>query len=250
MPDFLQFLGAIFSLFPDVLTDEYLGLGLSGQDDAIAGTRVDLDELVVDLVLGAQDDPGKVSVAAKGVDDNPLHTDFKRVEDIPDELVRKRTLVVLTAHGHGYGPSNAGLDVDDEALFLVPDEDGQSLLVGRKNAKDLNAHDIRVHKKQVPPEGLNDNAVTAALGNLIKAATRSGTMKKARAGGGNHRADGDGAIVEIAIVGVEGIALIVIDDKGALRGRLGNMVEGGINAKIQREKNEDEAAEDRKRAFG
>jgi hypothetical protein len=57
--------------------------------------------------------------------------------------VRGRSL--CSPHGHGDGAPHAGLDVDDEALFVVADVDGQRVLVRGKDTEDLDLHDIRIH---------------------------------------------------------------------------------------------------------
>ena len=84
LPDFFQLLGAVFRLFPHILTDKNGGFGLGGQDDAIARARVDFDDLRMNLVLGLKDDSGKVGIAAQRIDHNALDLDIEGVENIAD----------------------------------------------------------------------------------------------------------------------------------------------------------------------
>ena len=84
LPNFLQLVGAIFRLFPDVLADKYRCLGLGRKNDAVARSRVDLNEFRVNFVLRPKDDPGEVGVAAQGIDDDALDLDVERVENKPN----------------------------------------------------------------------------------------------------------------------------------------------------------------------
>lgn len=160
LTDFLQFVRTIFRLFPDILADENRGLGLRGQDNAVAWPGIDLDELRVDLILRAKDDPGEVGVTAKRIDHDPLDLDVKSVENETDQFVGERPFVVLSAHRHGNRPANARFHMDDKTLLLVPDKYSQGVLISGKYAKNLNPHDIRVHILEVPPLTGNDNVVT------------------------------------------------------------------------------------------
>jgi hypothetical protein len=52
---------------------------------------------------------------------------------------------MFAAHRHGNGAPDAGLDMNDKTFFLIPDENGQRMLIRGKNPKNVHAHDIRVH---------------------------------------------------------------------------------------------------------
>ena len=112
----------------------------------------------MDFVLGLENDPGKIGVAAQRIDHHPLHLDVESVEDIADQFVGQRALVVFPLHGHGNGAAHARLDVDDKALLVVADENGQGVLIRGENAKYLHSHHICVHVSSVPLSGSNDNA--------------------------------------------------------------------------------------------
>jgi len=146
LPDFLQFLGPIFRFLPDFLGNKNGGFGLGGQDNAIARAGVDLDDLGVNFVLGLEDDPGKIGVAAKRVDDDALDADIEGVENKADQFVGQRPLIVFAAHGHRDGAADAGLNVNDKAFLFVTDENGQGVLVRGENSKDFHADNIGVHK--------------------------------------------------------------------------------------------------------
>lgn len=145
LADFFQLIRPVIGFFPYILADKNRRLGLGGQDNAIAGTRVNLNDLRVDLVMGLEDDPGKIGIAPQRIDDDTLHLDIKSVEDVTDQFVSERSFVMLTAHRHGDGTTDAGFDMDDKTLFVIADEDGQRVLIRGKYSKNLHAHHIRVH---------------------------------------------------------------------------------------------------------
>jgi len=97
------------------------------------------------LVLRLEDDPREIGIAAQGVDHDPLHLDVEGIKNIADQFVGQRTLIMLAPHRHGNGPPDAGLHMNDETLFLITNKNGQRVLIGGENAKDLHPHDIRVH---------------------------------------------------------------------------------------------------------
>ncbi len=99
----------------------------------------------MNLVLSPQDDPGEIGVAAQGIDDDALDLDLKGVEDIADQFVGQRALIMFSPHRHGNGPPNTGFHMNDKALFHITDINSQRVLIGGENAKNLNPHDIRVH---------------------------------------------------------------------------------------------------------
>ncbi len=150
LADFFELLGAVVRLIPNVLADEDGRLGLNGEHEAVAGAGVDFDHLGMNLVLRAQNQAREVGVAAERVDDHPLDLDVEGVENIADELVGERPLVLFAAHRHGDGAADAGLDVDDKTFFLVADKDREGVLVGGKYAENFDAHDIRVHSIPIP----------------------------------------------------------------------------------------------------
>jgi len=160
LTDLFEFLGPVVRFLPDILTDVNGGLGLGGEDDAIAGAGIDFDDLGMDLVLGLEDDAGEVGITTEGVDDDALDLDIEGVENVADQLVGERAFVVFALHGHGDGAADAGLDVDDEAFFVVTDKNGQRMLVGGKDSKHLHAYHIRVHTLPVALRGADDNAGT------------------------------------------------------------------------------------------
>src|ERR1700677_1294006 len=161
LPNLFQLVRTVFRLFPNILTDENGRLGLRGQHNAVAGTGINLNHLRMDLVLGLQDNPGEVSVAAQRVNDHALHMDIEGRENVTDELVGQGTLVVLPAHGHRQGATHAGLHMDDKALFLVPNENGEGVLIRGEDAKNLHPHHIRIHHLEIPLRQREDNAVTS-----------------------------------------------------------------------------------------
>ena len=147
LADFFELFGAVVGFFPDVLADKDGGFGLDGEDKAVAGSRVDLDDFGVNFVVGLEDDASEVGVAAESVDDHAFDFDVEGVEDVADQFVGKRAFIMLTAHRHGDGTSDNRFDMDDKTFFVVADEDGQGVLIRGKDAKYFHAHDIRVHTK-------------------------------------------------------------------------------------------------------
>src|SRR5260221_8726374 len=157
LADFLQLIGAVFRLLPHILADEDGRFGLGGQDNAVAGPRVDLNDLRVDFVLRLEDDAGEIGVAAQRVDHDPLHLDVEGIEDVSDQFMRQGPLVMLPAHRHGDGTTHTRLDVNDKTFFVVADKNGQRVLIRGKDSKNLHAHDIRVHTLEIPLPAANDN---------------------------------------------------------------------------------------------
>jgi hypothetical protein len=157
LANFFQLFTPVFGFLPDLLADKDGRLGLGSQNDAVARSRVDLNDLRVDFVLGLEDDPGEIGVAAQIVNDDPFHLDVEGAKNVADKLMGQRTFVMLAPHGHGNGPTDTWLDMDDKALLLVADENGQRVLVRRENAKHLNAYHVRIHNLSVTLLGADDN---------------------------------------------------------------------------------------------
>jgi hypothetical protein len=168
LPYFFEFLGAIFCFLPDILADKNGGFSLGGQHNAVAGTGIDLDDLGMNFVVHLEDDTGKIGVAAQGIDHDAFHLHIQGIEYKADQLVGQGPFVMLPAHGHGDGATDTRLDMNDKAFFLITNKYGQSMLVRGENAKNLHAHDIRVHNKEVPPLDMNDNVGTAEAQFLIR----------------------------------------------------------------------------------
>ena len=145
LANFLQFIRTVFGLFPYVLTYKNGRLGLSRKHNAVTGTSIDFNDFRMDFVLGLENDPREIGVAAQGVDHDTLYLDVKSIKDVANQFMGQRPFIMLTAHRHGNGAAHARFDVNDKAFFLIPDKNGQRMLIRGKNAKDLNPHDIRVH---------------------------------------------------------------------------------------------------------
>ena len=167
LTDFFEFFGAVLGFFPDALTDKDGSFGLDGEDEAVAGARIDFDDLGVNFIVRFEDDPGKIGVAAQIVDDDAFDFDVEGVENIADKFMGERAFVVLAAHGHGDGASDDGFDVDNETFFVVANEDGQGVLVGGKDTEDFHPNDIRVHTLRVALRSPNDNGGRISNVNLI-----------------------------------------------------------------------------------
>ena len=60
----------------------------------------------------------------------------------------------------------------------------------------------------------------------------------------------DGAIGEFTAVGVDGIALVVIDDNGILGGRAGHVIQRCVNPGDEGKKAEREESKGKEKAFG
>ena len=125
------------------------------------------------FVLGAKDDPGEVGIASQGVDHHAFNLDVEGGEDIANQFVSERSFVVLALHRHRDGFSHARFNMDDKALLIISDVDGQRMLIRGKNPKYFHAHDIRVHTLSVPLPGTDDNDGTDDDDFLISRRTRS-----------------------------------------------------------------------------
>ena len=97
LPDFFQLVGAVFRFFPYRLADKNGSLGLAGQDDAIAGPCIDLNDLRMHFVLGLKNDPGEISIFVQRIDHDAFHLDVEGGENMADQFVRKGAFVMFAA---------------------------------------------------------------------------------------------------------------------------------------------------------
>lgn len=167
LTNFFQLVGAIFGLFPDIPADKNGSFGLGRENETVAGTSIDLNDLRVDFIVGLEDDPGEIGIAPEIVDHHPLHLDVESSKNKADQLMGEWAFIVLAAHRHGDGPSDGWLDVDDETLFIVANENGQGVLFRGKNPENFHTYHFRIHNSPVPLPGSNDNAGTVYVTFLI-----------------------------------------------------------------------------------
>src|ERR1019366_4988889 len=83
----LENLGVIVGAVKDGPGDKQRALLLEGEDDRIAGTRVELDDLFAQLVLHAQNDAGEKRALAGVVDDDVVELRVEPQHDAGNEVV-------------------------------------------------------------------------------------------------------------------------------------------------------------------
>lgn len=142
---FLEDIGHIFDVGPDLFADIDGGVLLDGDCDAVAWAGVEFDDFfVVEFILCPEDEAGVVDSILKVVDDDPFDGDAEGEEEVADEVVSLRPFLWGMAHEHCDGGSDVLVDVNDENLVVVPDEDGASAAGGEDGA-DLDFDDEGGH---------------------------------------------------------------------------------------------------------
>ena len=122
-----------------------IGFFLRGGDgEAVAGTRVQLDDFPRHLVLLLQNQPRKIGGIFQVGDDHALDADAEALENPVDEVVRERAFLRRLTQEHADDRAHLRLDVDDENLLVIADKQ-RATAVGGKDSANLHRHHIVLH---------------------------------------------------------------------------------------------------------
>ena len=141
----LEDIGHVLDAFPYVIADVDGSLLLEGDGDAVAGSRVEFDDLfVLEFIFGLQDEARVVNAVFEVVDDDALYVDAQREKHIADEVVSLGALLWGASHEHGDSSANALVDIDYEGFFFVSDEDSAAS-AGWKDGADFYFGNVAAH---------------------------------------------------------------------------------------------------------
>src|ERR1700730_9230148 len=113
----------VFDLTPNFKAYVDRGVLRSRHGDTIAGSRIDLDDLLLlQFVLRTEDKPCIVGAALEIVDDHPFDLRSKRSQDIRYQIVGERPFLLRVLHEHRDRRTAALIDKHHESLVLVAKE--------------------------------------------------------------------------------------------------------------------------------
>ena len=114
-----EHVGHILDLVPDLPAHEDGRFLLGGHGEAIAGTRIQFNNLsLMKFVLGRNNQAPKVCPALEVINDDAFHFRTHSRKDERHEIVGERTLLGGAVHEHVDRTANAGIDVNHENSFL------------------------------------------------------------------------------------------------------------------------------------
>ena len=120
--------------FPDVLDlieylfiDIYIHFLQDGQRYGITWPGIDLEDPFVLSVFGMEVDAGEEGIIPEVVYDYLVELGVESLEDVSDQIMGEGSGPFYVSGEHRYGHAYARAHVDDEGLFLVPDENGAAL---------------------------------------------------------------------------------------------------------------------------
>src|SRR5258708_39141124 len=123
----------VFELIPNIKAYvDRRGL-LSRHRDTIARPRIDLDDLLLfQLVLCAEDKSRKIGSALEIVDDYPFDLRSEGSQDVREQIMGERSLLLRALLEHRDRHPNALLNVNHENLVLMPRKTAQAPLVAAR----------------------------------------------------------------------------------------------------------------------
>ena len=137
-PSFGALLSHIFNLVPNIKSYVDRGTLLSRHRDTIAGPRIYLDDFfLLRFVLRAEDKSRKIRAPFEIVDDQNFDLCSERSQDVRQQIVGQRSLLLRPLHKHCDRFSNALIDEHHEYLVLVAKENCVAA-AGRSYRTDLN----------------------------------------------------------------------------------------------------------------
>src|SRR5258708_38821186 len=113
----------VFELIPNVKAYvDRRGL-LSRHRDTIAGPRINLDDLLLfQFVLRTEDKSRKMGAVLQIVDDYPFDLRFEGSQDIREQIMGERSLLLRALLEHRDCQTNALLNVNHETFLLVAEK--------------------------------------------------------------------------------------------------------------------------------
>ena len=142
--DLVEPLGHVLGLIEQGAGNEKRTLLGGDERKAIAGARVDLNNLPAELVFLLENEPGKERRVLDLGDDGALDADVEPLENAGNEVVSEGAFLGRVAEEHPDHGSHVGLDLDDEDFLVIADEDGASA-VRRQDAANLDRNDVFLH---------------------------------------------------------------------------------------------------------
>ena len=117
---------------------------LEGEHERVAGAGIDFDDLPAELVLHEENDAGEEGAVVDFVDDDAFKGDAEAEEDVADQVVGERPVLLHAVHCHRDGVTHGVVDVDDEVLLVVAEKDGAAV-GGGHHTFDGDFDDILLH---------------------------------------------------------------------------------------------------------
>src|ERR1700730_3900750 len=144
-----QDLSHVFHFFPNFPTYVNGGALLRRHGDAVARSRVDLDDLpLMQFVFSTHDHSSEISTALKIVDHDPLNLRSQGPENMSKKIMSKRTLFMRTPHKHRDRLADALVHINHENFLAVADDHCASP-AGRNHGPDLYFHNGFAHNWNV-----------------------------------------------------------------------------------------------------
>ena len=145
----LQELRSILDFLPDNSAHVDRGLLLGCHRHAVARPGVELDNfLLLELILRRQNQPAKIGAVLEIVDDDTLNLCPHRSQDMRQQVVCERTLLVGSAQKHSDRRPDSLIHVDHKDLVLVSKKN-RTPCIGRNQSPDLNGNHGFFHENSL-----------------------------------------------------------------------------------------------------
>src|SRR5258708_618570 len=146
----------VFELIPNIKAYVDRGALRSRHRDTIAGSRIDLDDLLLlRFVLRTEDKSRKIGAALEIVDDYPFDLCSQRSQDVRYQIMGERSLLLRALLEHRDRHPNALLNVNHENLVLVAKKN-RTGAAGRSEAADLHFDNGLTHTASLLIPSLQD----------------------------------------------------------------------------------------------
>lgn len=131
---------SILDLLPHNSAHVNRSLLLCRHRHAVARPGIQLDDLLLlEFILCGQNQPAEIGAVLEVIDDNSLHLCPHSGEDMRQEIVRERTLLVGAAQKHSDGRTDSLIHINHKNLLLVPKEN-RTACIGRNQSPNLNGN--------------------------------------------------------------------------------------------------------------
>ena len=134
----------VFDLFEEGVGDVDGTFLSGGKREAIAGTRINFNNLSGQFVLLLQNQPREISRVLQLCNYNSFNGNTEAFEDALNEIVSQRPLFGSVAQEHSDDRAHVRFDVDDKHFVIIANEQSTPA-IGGKNPPNLNGHDIVLH---------------------------------------------------------------------------------------------------------